>query len=329
MADQARDRSFDRIAILVLSIEWIVFGSMHFSSIEETVAQIPFSFWDRIKPHLAVITGIAEVATGVLILVPELRKWAAAASLALLVLLTPAMYNILYNPGTVENMGALATPFRILLLPNNIFLAICSAYLWRHPDATLARSDRPSRPPPRRWTFGDPVTLIVPALLLMANIAGFLALMIGAPGHLGLAYLWAMGCIASGALIGFLFGVPRANPEAVATGQFVHKTNIEAVSDWLTKILVGVSLVNLQAIGAFIDRLARDLGPALGTSKPFAIGLIVYFFVIGFIQGYILTRMFLPGQFGLAAKPTRARRPAPPTSDETPLPSRDQKRERA
>ena len=81
MADQARDRSFDRIAILVLSIEWIVFGSMHFSSIEETVAQIPFSFWDRIKPHLAVITGIAEVATGVLILVPELRKWAAAASL--------------------------------------------------------------------------------------------------------------------------------------------------------------------------------------------------------------------------------------------------------
>jgi hypothetical protein len=174
-------------------------------------------------------------------------------------------------------------------------MAICAVHLWRHPDARLARPDRPARPAPRRWSFGDPVTLIVPGLLLMANMAGFLALMIGAPGRLGTAFLWAMACISAGALIGFLFGVPRANP-AAATGAFLHNTNVEAVSDWLTKILVGVSLVNLQAIGAFVDRLAGDLGPALDTSKPFATGLIVYFFVIGIIEGYILTRMFLPKQ---------------------------------
>lgn len=300
MAGPARDTSFDRIAILVLAIEWVLFGSMHFSMIEETVAQIPFSFWDAFKHHIAIVTGIAEVATGVLILVPAMRKWAAAASLALLVLLIPAMYNILSNPASVASMGAGATAFRVVLLPNNIFLAICSVHLWRHGDATLARekAERPVRPPPRRWTASDPVTLIVPGLLLMANIAGFLALNIGVPGQLGLAYLWAMGCIAAGALIGFLFGVPRANP-AAATGQFLHNTNVEAVSDWLTKILVGVSLVNLQTIGAFIDRQAGDLGPALGAPKAFATGLIVYFFVVGIIQGYILTRMFLPRQFGL------------------------------
>ena len=196
----------------------------------------------------------------------------------------------------MASLGAGATTFRVVLLPNNIFMAICAVHLWRHPDAKLARPDRPPRPAPRPWSFGDPVTLIVPSVLLMANIAGFLALMIGVPeAGLGLSYLWAMGCIAAGALIGFLFGVPRANPGA-ATGRFLHNTNVEAVSDWLTKILVGVSLVNLQSIGAFVDRLARDLGPALGTPPAFATGLILYFFVIGVIQGYILTRMFLPKQ---------------------------------
>ena len=300
MADQARDTSFDRIAILVLAIEWILFGSMHFSMIEETVAQIPFSFWEAFKHHIAVVTGIAEVATGVLILVPELRKWAAAASLALLALLTPAMYNILSNPASVESMGAGATAFRVILLPNNIFLAICAVHLWRHPGAKLARpaAVRLPRSASRRWSPDDPVALILPAILLMANIAGFMAVAIGVTAGHGLAYLWAMGCIAAGALIGFLFGVPRANP-AADTGQFLHNTNVEAVSDWLTKILVGVSLVNLQTIGAFVDRLAADLGPALGAPKAFATGLIVYFFVIGIIQGYLLTRMFLPRQFGL------------------------------
>jgi len=295
MAGQARDTSFDRIAILVLAIEWVLFGSMHFSMIDETTKMIPFGT-ELFKHHAAVVTGILEVSTGVLILVPRLTRWAASASIGLLILLTPAMYHILSDPHSVDSMKEVATAFRVLLLPNNIFLAICSVHLWRHPDAKLARPNRAPGPAPRPWTFGDPVTLMVPALLLMANIAGFLALITGVPASgLGLAYLWAMGCIATGALIGFLFGVPRANPGA-ATGRFLHNTNVEAVSDWLTKILVGVSLVNLQGIGAFIDRLARDLGPALATAPAFATGLIVYFFVIGVIQGYILTRMFLPKQ---------------------------------
>jgi uncharacterized membrane protein len=298
LATQPRDTSFDRIAILVLATEWIVFGSMHFSDIDATVAQIPG--WIPFRHDIAIVTGIAEVATGILILVPEMRKWAALSSLVLLTLLAPAMYSILSNPAAVAPLGAWATPFRIILLPNNIFLAICAVHLWRHPDATLARPNRPPRPAPRPWTFGDPVTLIVPGLLLMANIAGFLTLTIGvSEGAIGLAFLWAMGCIAAGALIGFLFGVPRANPGA-ATGRFLHNTNVEAVSDWLTKILVGVSLVNLQGIGGFVDRLARDLGPALSAPPTFATGLILYFFVIGIIQGYILTRMFLPKQlFGV------------------------------
>ena len=293
MASQPRDTSFDRIAILVLAIEWVVFGSMHFTYDVETAAQIPD--WIPFRHDVAIVTGILEVSTGVLILLPSLRKWAALSSLLLLALLVPAMYKILSNPEATASLGPAASVFQVLLLPNNIFMAICAVHLWRHPDASLARTDRPTRPAPRPWSFGDPVTLIVPALLLMANIAGFLAIAVGAPGRLGTANLWAMACISAGALIGFLFGVPRANP-AAAKGAYLHNTNVEAVSDWLTKILVGVGLVNLQSIGAWVGRMAAGLGPALNTTPEFATGLIVYFFVIGIIEGYILTRMFLPKQ---------------------------------
>jgi uncharacterized membrane protein len=297
VAGKARDTSFDRIAILVLAVEWVLFGSMHFSAVDATVAQIPTNISDTIKHHIAIVTGIAEVATGILIMVPELRKRAAIASLVLLGLLIPAMYKILSDPSATESVGAGAAAFRMIVIPNSIFMAICSVHLWRHPDARLARPDRPAPAAPRPWSFGDPVTLIVPAILLMANIAGFgsVAVVVGAAGGIGTAFLWAMACVAAGALTGFLFGVPRANP-AAATGPFLHNTNVEAVSDWLTKILVGVGLVNFQAIGAFVDRLAGDLGPAVGSTRSFATGLIVYFFVVGIIQGYVLTRMFLPRQ---------------------------------
>lgn len=55
-------------------------------------------------------------------------------------------------------------------------------------------------------------------------------------------------------------------------------------------------MVNLQAIGAFVDQLATNLGPTVNATKSFATALIVYFFVVGIIQGYVLTRMFLPKQ---------------------------------
>jgi uncharacterized membrane protein len=307
LATQARDISFDRIAILVLATEWIVFGSMHFTMIDETARMIPGHFegdfgrfWETAKHHASVITGILEVAAGVLILVPGWTQRAARLSIGLLILLSPAMYHILSEPAALGE-GPGQTAFRIILLPNNIFLAICSVHLWRHPDAILARPAAAAavRAPRQRKRRSGPVTLILPGLLLMANIAGFLALTVEATGHFGVACMWAMACIAAGALIGFLFGVPRANPAAAQSGQFSHNTNVEAVSDWLTKILVGVGLVNFQAIGAFTDRLAAGLSAATATSQSFATGLIVYFFVVGIIQGYLLTRMFLPEQFGL------------------------------
>jgi len=69
------------------------------------------------------------------------------------------------------------------------------------------------------------------------------------------------------------------------------------VSDWLTKILVGVGLVNFQSIGRFVDGLATQLSQDIGRTHAYALGLIIYFWAVGVIQGYVLTRIFLTARF--------------------------------
>jgi len=305
---------FDRFCVAFLAIEWIFFGSMHFSLLDETVRQMPR--WLPEKEVLAVITGILEVGTGILILVPGARRWAALSSLILLVVLLPAVYHILADPSAVQGPPAWRAFFRMLLLPNNIFMALCSFHLWQNPspsppgyaeilEGVLARARSPEREPPaaggappRWWLTGtQSATLLVAFLLLAANCAGFLAVWTSEIRDHQTAYLWSMMCIALGAFIGFLFAVPRLNKDAVKSAVLLPNTNIESVSDWLSKIIVGVGLINLKEIGAFIKTTSDDLALSIDSSPPFAMALILYFFVDGLIQGYLLTRMFLAWQF--------------------------------
>jgi uncharacterized membrane protein len=299
-----RSSFFDRFSILLLSIEWTVFGSMHFSLHDETVRMMPD--WIPNKPMVATVTGMMEVATGILLLVPQTRRWAAYASLFLLALYIPAVYHILASDQALSGNAVFQTAFRVGLMPNNILLAICSVHLLQNPGASLTATSAYDRKASLQsiWVNTELAILLVAGLLLMSNCAGFLAIVIGIPGQRATACLWAMMCIAIGALIGFLFAVPRVNPEVRTNSSLVTNTNIEQVSDWLTKILVGVGLINFKEIGQFLDRLSGELAPSLGTEaapvdKPLALSLIVYFFVIGLIQGYLLTRLFLSKQFAL------------------------------
>src|SRR5215207_3296326 len=66
--------------------------------------------------------------------------------------------------------------------------------------------------------------------------------------------IFAVGSIAFGAafgvgaLVGFLFGIPRRfqrEGSDPALGGLVVNTNLEQISDWLTKIIVGVGLVEI------------------------------------------------------------------------------------
>jgi hypothetical protein len=117
----------------------------------------------------------------------------------------------------------------------------------------------------------------------------------------------------AGFVIGFLFGIPKTRqeqsqtnasgtPSSAAQG-VVPNTNLEQISDWLTKVLVGVGLTQIAKIGDGLWSFARSFRSALGapqSAEPFVVGLVVYFVLCGFLSGYFWTRLFLAGAFVLA-----------------------------
>ncbi len=131
--------------------------------------------------------------------------------------------------------------------------------------------------------------------------------------------LWALALLTSGMAVGFLFGVPKvrqgADPEsagragepgasraAVDYQQRVN-TNLEEISDWLTKILVGMGLVNLKQLPDALWQLGRTVGDSLGSGsgqQGLGVALAVFFGVAGLLYGYLMTRLYLQGALARA-----------------------------
>lgn len=116
--------------------------------------------------------------------------------------------------------------------------------------------------------------------------------------------LFAGAAVAAGGFFGFLFGLPRTIEEETPGGEeggnarsgIVANTNLQDISDWLTKILVGITLIQLGAIRSGAVRLFDSMAPALGGqphSAAFAGGIVVYFSVLGFLVGWLLARLRL------------------------------------
>jgi hypothetical protein len=122
---------------------------------------------------------------------------------------------------------------------------------------------------------------------------------------------WALAALSSGALLGFLFGVPRveqeptlvSETESTVTSSVTYRqsvnTNLEKISDWLTTIIVGVGLVSLNEIPPRFQSLVVFL--AGDRFVPGHVGVIlVSFAVAGFLGSYILTRLVLAKAFSEA-----------------------------
>lgn len=127
---------------------------------------------------------------------------------------------------------------------------------------------------------------------------------------------WCLAYYGCGFLVGFLFGIPRVlqgdNPSASGTvgpapyAQRVN-TNLEQISDWLTKIIVGLGLVELRTVPDHLyrasDWMARSFATAEAPSQAaasFSSAFIVFFAIAGFMAGYLITRLFLAGAFSRA-----------------------------
>ncbi len=159
------------------------------------------------------------------------------------------------------------------------------------------------------------------AMYLLAASLGFITIYIQLPRQVFcVALLWSLAFTALGGLVGFLFGIPRVlqgdNPASVNNSATIAaplsssqippnapvnigyrqqvNTNLEQISDWLTKILVGVGLIKFEEIWRWIDTVATKIAEGIGQSnQPFAAALIIYFCIVGFMGNYLLTRIWL------------------------------------
>jgi hypothetical protein len=115
-----------------------------------------------------------------------------------------------------------------------------------------------------------------------------------------------------GGLVGFLFGIPRRisqpakapaqakNGGATSEGSSSSQTNasdvntnLEQVSDWLTKIILGAGLTQLTKVPGLMKSLADYLGGAFD-GKPFLpLVIVIGSLVFGFFAGYLMTQLFL------------------------------------
>lgn len=138
-----------------------------------------------------------------------------------------------------------------------------------------------------------------------------------------LALLVAAAAACVGALLGFLFGLPRSGDELRATklpangddaganpvdgqgggeGTATRRparanNNLLEISDWLTKIIVGAGLVGLKDLRGWISRVAQTVGEGAGlegaSQTVFGGAVLTFFFGWGFLFLYIQTRTII------------------------------------
>jgi hypothetical protein len=137
-----------------------------------------------------------------------------------------------------------------------------------------------------------------------------------------LALAIALAALAVGCVVGFLFGLPRTltssevreararqraegdaqsgdspaeqSAASAASAKSEVNTNLEKISDWLTTIIVGVGLTQLEEIPGALDDFGDRVAIYFGFGgKVFGIGGGLFFLIAGFFLAYVGTRVKL------------------------------------
>lgn len=134
--------------------------------------------------------------------------------------------------------------------------------------------------------------------LLLILVGGYATATKGVGVFASGALIIVCGC-AIGLLFGLLFGAPHSTDQSSSTsgrGILILNTSFDQMSDWLTKILVGVGLTQLVGVPSRLQALGNYLSPALGgveTSANVAVTLVLASSVIGFLISFVFTKLVL------------------------------------
>lgn len=154
------------------------------------------------------------------------------------------------------------------------------------------------------WMVGGFVSLFITAIIFAIQSPtreGFAASL----AILGHGALLAFAFASIGGLVGFLFGIPRqvrqpdkntSNPgdeKSIQQETPRDATNLEQVSDWLTKIILGAGLTQLIKIPGLLKALGEYFKPSFHDSPLLPIWIVLNSLVFGFFAGYLLTQLFL------------------------------------
>jgi hypothetical protein len=139
----------------------------------------------------------------------------------------------------------------------------------------------------------------------------------------------AAAALLVGALVGFLFGLPKTLSAADDGNALMQQnTNLDEISDWLTKILVGLGLVQIGQISDRFGDVADSVASGMGggnAGHSFALSLLLYSLVDGFMLAYLWTRVEVTIGLNATARYLEARadtlaRPLPVEPPELPSP---------
>ncbi len=163
-------------------------------------------------------------------------------------------------------------------------------------DARIRKSKRLGDPD------ADDTLFVVLSIGLGITIVGFGAVLFQTWNSAWIGLLWALSLYALGVFVGFLFSVSRVVENTAAAGnvtsplRYLPNTGLEQIADWLTKIIVGLSLVELKKIPSVILSFSAVISASLGNgdgTKGLAYAMVVFFPIVGFLGMYLSTRLYL------------------------------------
>jgi hypothetical protein len=133
------------------------------------------------------------------------------------------------------------------------------------------------------------------ALLMEVGGLGLYAWAMQSITAFAILFLLALAATGGGGVLGFLFGIPRFRADAKIDSDYLPNTNLEQVSDWLTKIIIGATLVQLDDIARAIGRLSSSIGAEIGQAggATAASTAMIFSFVGGFMWAYLWTSVRL------------------------------------